>query len=61
MDLHVPSLKLLGQNILEYMQQLHKVLEINMTSDLEHWPTYLKFDRGHLLIMDYVPTNFETI
>ena len=31
----------------------------NMTFDLDLWPTDLKINRDHLLIMDYLPTKFE--
>ena len=30
-----------------------------MTFDLDLWPTDLNINRGHLLIKDYLPTNFE--
>ena len=39
--------------------QLHKVTEINMTFDLDLWPTDLNINRDHLLIMDYQLTKFE--
>ena len=39
--------------------QLHKVWAINMTFDLDLWPTDLKINRDHLLILDYLPTKFE--
>ena len=32
---------------------------INMTFDLDLWPTYLNINKDHLLILDYLPTKFE--
>ena len=42
-----------------WLIKLHKVLETNMTLDLDLWPTNLKIIRDHLLIKDYLPTKFE--
>ena len=39
-----------GKAFLSY--QLHKVRDTNMTYDLDLWPTDLKINRDHLLIMD---------
>ena len=52
--IYLTSLKLLGQSV-----RLHKVLQTNMTFDLDLWSTDLNIDRDHLLIMDYLPTEFE--
>ena len=51
--IYLPSLKLLGQSILELSVAQG---EINW-HDL--WPTDLHINRDHLLIKDYLPTKFE--
>ena len=51
--IYLPSLKLLGQNVLELSVAQGEV-------DLHDlWPTDLNINRGHLLIKDYQPTKFE--
>ena len=35
------------------------MLVTNKTFELDFWPTDLKINRDHLLIKDYLPTNFE--
>ena len=51
--IYLPSLKLLGQSILEL-----SVAEGEVDwHDL--WPTDLNINRAHLLIKDYLPTKFE--
>ena len=42
-----------GRTFLSY--QLHKLWTINMTFDLDLWPTDLNINRDHLLIKDYLP------
>ena len=51
--IYLPSLKLLGQSVLEL--SVAKV-EVDW-HDL--WPTDLNINRGHLFIKDYLPTKFE--
>ena len=51
--IYLPSLKLLGQSVLELSVAQG---EVNW-HDL--WPTDLNINRGHLLIKDYLPTKFE--
>ena len=51
--IYLPSLKLLGQSILELSVALGEM----DWHDL--WPTDLNINRGHLLIKDYLPTKFE--
>ena len=51
--IYLPSLKLLGQSVLE----LSVAQGIGDQHDL--WPSDLNIDRDHLLIMDYLPTKFE--
>ena len=46
-----------GKAFLSY--QLHKVLETDMTFDLDLWPSELNINRDYLLIKDYLPTKFE--
>ena len=56
---YLPSLKLLGQSVLDLSYQLHKAWDTNMAYDLDLWPTDLNINRDHLLIMEYLPTKFE--
>ena len=49
----LPSLKLLGQSVLE----LSVAQNVNMTFDL--WSTDLSIEKDHLLIKNYLPTKFE--
>ena len=51
--IYLPSLKLLGQSVLELSVAQGEV----DWHDL--WPTDLNINRGHLLIKDYLPTKFE--
>ena len=51
----LPSLKLLGQSILE----LSVAQSVGDQHNLWPWPTDLDINRDHLLIKDYVPTKFE--
>ena len=51
--IYLPSLKLLGQSVLELSVAKGEV----DWHDL--WPTDLNINRGHLLIKDYLPTKFE--
>ena len=51
--IYLPSLKLLGQSILELSVAQGEV------DWHELWPTDLNINRGHLLIKDYLPTKFE--
>ena len=51
--IYLPSLKLLGQSVLELSVAQG---EVNW-HDL--WPTDLKINRDHLLTRDYLPTKFE--
>ena len=51
--IYLPSLKLLGQSVLELSVAQGEV----DWHDL--WPTDLNINRGHLLINDYLPTKFE--
>ena len=53
--IYLPSLKLLGQSILELSVAQG---EVNW-HDLWPWPTDLKINRDHLLTKEYLPTNFE--
>ena len=53
--INLPSLKLLGQIILELSVAQG---EVNW-HDLWPWPTDLNMNRGHLFIKDYLPTKFE--
>ena len=53
--IYLPSLKLLGQSVLELSVAQG---EVNW-HDLWLWPTDLKINRDHLLIKDYLPTKFE--
>ena len=46
-----------GKALLSY--PLHKVWKTDMTFDLDLWPTDLTINRDHLLIKDYLPTEFE--
>ena len=39
--------------------QLHNVTATDMKNDLDLWPTDLNIYKDHLLIKDYLPTNFE--
>ena len=55
--IYLPSLKLLGQSVVNY--PLHKVWETDMTFDLDLWPTDLTINRDHVLIKDYLPNKFE--
>ena len=55
--IYLPSLKLLGQSVLEL--SVAQVWETDMTFDLDLWPTDLNIDGDHLLIKDYLPTKFE--
>ena len=41
----------------DLLNPMHKVSETDMTFDL--WPTDLTINRDHLLIKDYLPTEFE--
>ena len=54
-SIYLPSLKLLGQSILELSAAEGEV----EWHDLDLWPTDLNINRGHLLIKDYLPTKFE--
>ena len=51
--IYLPSLKLLGQSVLELSVAQGEV----DWHDL--WPTDLNINRGHVLIKDYLPTKFE--
>ena len=53
--IYLPSLKLLGQSVLELSVAQG---EVNW-HDLWPWPTDLKINRDHLLTKDYLPTKFE--
>ena len=53
--IYLPSLKLLGQSVLELSVPQG---EINW-HDLWPWPTDLNINRDHLLTKDYLPTKFE--
>ena len=53
--IYLQILKLLGQGV----HELHKVLETDMTYDLDLWPTNLNIDRDNLLMEDYLSTKFE--
>ena len=55
--IYLPSLKLLGQSVVEL--SVNKVWETDMTFDLDLWPTDLTINRDHLLIKDYLATEFE--
>ena len=57
--IYLPSLKLLGQSVVEFTYPLHKVWKTDMTFDLDLWPTDLTINRDHLLIKDYLPTEFQ--
>ena len=51
--IYLPSLKLLGQSVLELSVAQGEV-------DWHYlWPTDLNINRGHLLIKDYLPIKFE--
>ena len=55
--IYLPSLKLLGQSVLELSVAQG---EVNCkTFDLDLWPTDLNINRDHLLTKDYLPTKFE--
>ena len=41
------------------MPPFPNIWTIGFTVDLDLWPTDLNINRGHLLIKDYLPTNFE--
>ena len=53
--IYLPSLKLLGQSVLELSVAQGEV----DWHDLWPWPTDLTIKRDHLLIKDYLPTKFE--
>ena len=53
--IYLPSLKLLGQSVLELSVAQGEV----DWHDLWPWPTDLTIDRDHVLIKDYLPTKFE--
>ena len=53
--IYLPSLKLLGQSVLELSVAQGEV----DWYDHWPWPTDLNINRGHLLIKDYIPTKFE--
>ena len=53
--IYLPSLKLLGQSVLELSVAQG---EVNW-HDFDLWPTDLKINRDHLLTKDYLPTKFE--
>ena len=53
--IYLPSLKLLGQSVLELSVAQG---EVNW-HDLWPWPTDLKINRDHLLTKDYLPTKCE--
>ena len=53
--IYLPSLKLVGQSVLELSVAQGKVDWF----DLDLWPTDLNINRGHLLIKEYLPTKFE--
>ena len=53
--IYLPSLKLLGQSVLELSVAQGEVDR----HDLDLWPTDLNINRGHLFIKDYLPTKFE--
>ena len=53
--MYLPSLKLLGQSVLELSVAQGEV----DWHDLWPWPTDLNINRGHLLIQDHLPTKFE--
>ena len=53
--IYLPSLKLLGQSLLELSVAQGQVDR----HDLWPWPTDLNINRDHLLIKDYLPTKFE--
>ena len=52
---YLPSLKLLRQSVFE----LSVAQGMGDQHDLDLWPTYLKINRDHLVILDYLPTKFE--
>ena len=58
--IYLPSLKLLGQTVLEL--SVAKGVGTNITFDLEIWPFDLniRIDKEHLIIMEYLPTKFES-
>ena len=39
--------------------QLQKVWKVNLTSEIDFWPSDLNINRDHLLIKDYLSTKFE--
>ena len=53
--IYLPSLKLLGQSVLEFSVTQGEV----DWHDLWPWPTDLNINRDHLLMKDYLPTKFE--
>ena len=61
-SIYLPSLKLLGQSILEKLLR-QSILELSVAQGEVNWhdlwPTDLNINRGHLLIKDYLSTKFE--
>ena len=55
--IYLPSLKILGQSVLELSVAQGEVDWHDF--DLNLWPTDLNINRGHILIKDYLPTKFE--
>ena len=55
--IYLPSLKFLGQSVLELSVAQGEV--DCMTFDLDLWPTDLNINRDHLLTKYYLPTKFE--
>ena len=56
--IYLPSLKLLGQSVLELSVAQGEV-DWQFWHDLWPWPTDLNVNRGHLHIKDYLRTKFE--
>ena len=54
--IYLPSLKLLGQSVLELSVAQDEVNLHDLWLDL--WPTDLNINRDHLLAKDYLPTKF---
>ena len=55
-SIYLPSLKLLGQSVLELSVAQGEVNLTGMTFDLDLWPTDLKINRDHLLTKDCLST-----
>ena len=55
--MYLPSLKLMGQSVLEL--SVAQLWFTNLTFDPDLWSTDLVINRDHLLMKDYLPIKFE--